>query len=97
MNLPVFAAEFPWSGLAPGLQDDVERLQHHVVAGRPVDAEHDLVAHGGAGAEAEIDPAPRHVVELGKLGRHGQRVVLVEHRDAGAEPDPAGFAESHER
>ena len=59
MNLPVFAAELLRPGFAPSLQDDFERLHHHVVAGRTINAEHDLVAHGGAGAEAEIDAGPR--------------------------------------
>src|SRR4051794_13224776 len=93
MNLPIFSVEFAWAGFAPALQDDLDRFQHHVVAGRAVDAEHDLVADRGAASEAEIDPAARHVVELCKLRGHGQRVVLVEHADAGAEPDAAGLTD----
>ena len=93
MNVPVLAVELARAGLAPGLPDDLDRLDHHLVAGGAIDAEHDLVAHGGAAAEAEIDPTACHVIELGKLRSHGHRMVLVEHGDAGAEPDPAGISD----
>src|SRR6266849_5573510 len=93
MNFPVFAVELSRAGLAPALQNDLDRLQQHFMADGTIDAEHDLVTYGGAGAQSKIDPTPRHVIELSKLCRNGQRMVLVEHADAGAEPDPAGLSD----
>src|SRR5262249_40439134 len=93
MDRPVFAGEPLWAGLAPGLQDDVQRFQHNSMAGRTVDTKHDLVAHGCARTKAEVDPPPSHVVELGELRCDCQGMVLVEHSDAGAEHDPARLAD----
>src|ERR1700737_170438 len=93
IDRPVLAGEFLRTGLAPSLQNDLERLQRHVVAGGSVNAEHDLVARGRAGAEAKIDPPTRHMVELRKLRGDGQRMVLVEHRDASAEHDAVCLAD----
>ena len=93
MDRPVFAGELLWTRLAPGLQDDLERFQHHGMTGRTIDTEHGLVAHGRASTEAEVDAPARHVIELGKLRCDCQGMVLVEHSDAGAEHDLARFAD----
>jgi hypothetical protein len=49
--------------------------------------------HCGASTEAEVEPPPRHVVELGELRCDCQGMVLVEHGDAGAEHDLARLAD----
>ena len=71
-------------------QDHVERLGHPIARGLRLDAHHQGIGCEQAGASAEHDPAPSHVVELDDAVRHVERVVIRERHDAGAEAEVLG-------
>ena len=80
-------------GLAPELQDDLQRLARHVavLAGHAVDIEHRPVARQAAGGDAEIEPALGEMIEhrdaVGEFGR----MMIGQQETAGADADVLGL------
>jgi hypothetical protein len=88
IDLPIFAVDPVRRILAPQLQDDVDRLEHHLrTRFRYAEVEHLEVAGETAGADAHDEASADEVIEHRGVRRHRGGMQLGQVDDAGAERD----------
>ncbi|MGY2938830.1 hypothetical protein ACVWZ6_008432 [Bradyrhizobium sp. GM6.1] len=90
---PEFALVGPGRGIAPHLQNDLQRLARHVavLSAHAVDIEHGPVARQAARRDAEIEPTSREVIEHGDAVGELGRVVIGQQEAARPDTDILGL------